>query len=235
MVGYTGSRGSHLLLTRDYNTPQLINGLWGTTGPNGTTTPNVRINTNFAGYSMRNSVGNSNYNGLIASLSRRFANHWQTQVSYTYSKSLDNGSAGQGAEAGPNQPNAPQDPYNAGSDYGRSSFDRTHALRLSGLFELPGRGAILGGWRLTGVYTRTTGQPITLFTGFDRSGLGGNSVRPNLAPGASGNPILGGPVQYFDPSVFLLQQLGTIGNLGRSTLSGPGLRSEEHTSELQSH
>ena len=224
-VGYTGSRGMHLLLTRDYNTPQLINGLWGTAGPNGTTTPNVRLNTNFAGYSMRNSVGNSNYNGLIASLSRRFGNHWQTQVSYTYSKSLDNGSAGQGAEAGPNQPNAPQNPYNAAADYGRSSFDRTQALRLSGLYELPGRGVILGGWRLTGVYTRTTGQPITLFSGFDRSGLGGNSVRPNLAPGASGNPILGGPVQYFNPAAFLLQPAGTIGNLGRSTLSGPGFSS----------
>ncbi len=237
-VGYTGSRGSHLLLTRDYNTPQLINGVWGlaagsinpatglvVAGPAGTTTPNVRLNPAFASYSMRNSVGNSNYNGLIASLSRRFGNHWQTQVSYTYSKSLDNGSAGQGAEAGPNQPNAPQNPFDAAADYGRSSFDRTQALRVSGLYELPGRGVILGGWRLTGVYTRTTGQPITLFTGFDRSGLGGNSVRPNLAPGASGDPILGGPVQYFNPAAFLLQPAGTIGDLGRSTLSGPGFSS----------
>ena len=29
-VGYTGSRGEHLLLTREYNAPQLINGAFGT-------------------------------------------------------------------------------------------------------------------------------------------------------------------------------------------------------------
>lgn len=223
-VGYTGSRGEHLLLPRDYNTPELINGVWGTPGPNGTTTPNPRYNTNFAGVVMRNTVGNSNYNGLIVSLTRRFAQRWQTQVSYTYSKAMDDGSAGQGAEAGPNAPNYPPNPYNASADYGRSSFDRTQALRLSGIYQLPGTGMLLGGWRLTGIYTRTTGAPITLFDGFDRSGLGaGADARPNLAPGASGDPILGGPNEYYNPAAFVLQPLGTLGNVGRSTLSGPGL------------
>ncbi len=222
-VGYTGSRGEHLLLPRDYNTPQLINGVWGTAGPNGTTTPNVRLNTNFAGFVMRDTVGNSNYNGLIASLNRRFAQRWQTQVSYTYSKSMDDGSAGQGAEAGPNAPNYPSNPYNAAIDYGRSSFDRTQAARISTIYEIPGRGVLLGGWRLTGLYTRTTGAPVTVFTGFDRSGLGGGAdARPNLVPGASPDPILGGPTEYFNPAAFSLQPVGTLGDLGRSTLSGPG-------------
>jgi len=222
-LGYTGSRGMHLLLPRDYNTPQLINGAWGTPGPNGTTTPNIRLDPNFSGFTMRNTVGNSNYNGLIVSLNRRFANHWQTQISYTYSKSLDNGSAGQGAEAGPNAPNYPSNPYNAAADYGRSSFDRTQAARISVIYELPGRGMLLSGWRITGLYTRTTGTAVTPFTGFDRSGLGGGAdARPNLVPGASPNPILGGPNQYFNPAAFSLQPLGTLGNLGRSTLSGPG-------------
>jgi hypothetical protein len=236
-VGYTGSRGMHLLLPRDYNTPQLINGVWGlaagsinpatgavVAGPAGTTTPNVRLNPNFAGFVMRNTVGNSNYNGLITSLSRRFAQHWQTQVSYTYSKSLDDGSAGQGAEAGPNAPNYPSNPYNAAADYGRSSFDRTQALRISGIYELPGRGAILGGWRLTGIYTWTRGAPVTLFSGFDRSGLGGGAdARPNVNPNFTGPVILGGPIQYYNPSAFLLEPAGTLGNLGRSTLIGPSL------------
>lgn len=223
-VGYSGSRGMHLLLPRDYNTPELINGVWGTAGPNGTTTPNVRLNPNFSGFVMRDTVGNSNYNGLIVSLSRRFANRWQTQVSYTYSKSLDDGSAGQGAEAGPNLPNYPPDPYNAAIDYGRSSFDRTQAARISAIYELPGRGPVLGGWRLSGLYTRATGAPFTPFVGFDRSGLGGGAdARPNLVPGASPDPILGGPNEYFNPAVFTLEPLGTLGNLGRDTVSGPGL------------
>jgi hypothetical protein len=222
-VGYTGSRGMHLLLPRDFNTPQLINGTWGVAGPNGTTTPNARLNPNFAGFVMRNTVGNSNYNGLIVSFNRRFANRWQTQVSYTYSKSLDDGSAGQGAEAGPNAPNYPSNPYNAAVDYGRSSFDRTQAARSSTIYELPGHGLLRGGWRLTGLYTRTTGAPFTPFAGFDRSGLGGGAdARPNLVPGASPDPILGGPNQYFNPAAFSLQPVGTLGNLGRGTVCGPG-------------
>ena len=129
---------------------------------------------------MHNTVGNSNYNGLIASLSRRFAQHWQTQVSYTYSKSMDDGSAGQGAEkVGPNAANYISNPYNAATEYGLSSFNRTQALRISGIYELPGRGMLLGGWRLTGIYTRTTGAPIDIMDGFDRSGLGmGADARP---------------------------------------------------------
>jgi outer membrane receptor protein involved in Fe transport len=236
-VGYTGSRGEHLMLGRDFNTPELINGEWGllagtvnpatgavVAGPAGTTTPNVRYNPNFASVVMHNTVGNSNYNGLIASLSRRFAQHWQTQVSYTYSKSMDDGSAGQGAEAGPNAANYISNPYNAATEYGLSSFNRTQALRISGIYELPGRGMLLGGWRLTGIYTRTTGAPIDIMDGFDRSGLGmGADARPNVNPSFTGPVVLGGPNEYFNPAAFSLQAPGTLGNVGRDTIIGPGL------------
>jgi len=234
-VGYSGSSNQHLLLARDYNTPQLINGAWatpavatpGAPGPPpqpGTVTPNVRLNANFAGMVKRNTVGNSNYNGLIMSLNRRFANRWQTQISYTYSKSLDNGSAGQGAEAGPNAANFPTNPYNANADYGLSAFDRKQAVRISGIYELPGHGMLLQGWRLTGIYTRTTGAPIDIMTGFDRSGLGGQAdVRPNAVANFSGPLVFGGPNQYLNPAAYSLQSVGTIGNLGRDTVRGPGL------------
>jgi Carboxypeptidase regulatory-like domain/TonB dependent receptor len=236
-VGYTGSRGEHLLLTRDYNTPQLINGLWGfaantanpltgqvVAGPAGSTIPFAKYNQGLAGISLRNTVGNSNYNGLIVSLNRRFSQRWQSQISYTYSKALDNGSAGQGAEGGPTAPQNITNPYNAAIDYGRSTFDRTQALRISGVYELPGKGLLLGGWRMTGLISRATGAPLSLLVGFDRSGLGGGAgIRPNLAPGATGNPVLGGPLKYYDPNAFLLEAAGTAGNLGRTTLSGPGL------------
>ena len=47
--------------------------------------------------------------------------------------------------------------------------------------------------------------------------------RPDLCPGASNNPILGSPTQYFNPSAFCLQAAGYYGDLGRNTLIGPGL------------
>ena len=47
--------------------------------------------------------------------------------------------------------------------------------------------------------------------------------RPDLLPGKSNNPVLGGPDKYFDTSSFALQEAGFQGNLGRNTLIGPGL------------
>jgi hypothetical protein len=83
---------------------------------------------------------------------------------------------------------------------------------------------LLGGWRLTGLFSRATGAPFSILAGFDRSGLGPMaSIRPDLAAGASPNPVLGGPNKYFNPAAFILQPVGTLGNLGRDTVSGPGL------------
>ena len=93
---------------------------------------------------MRDTVGNSNYNALIASLNKRFARRWQTQISYTYSKALDDGSAGQGAEGGPTAPQLIMNPYNAAQDYGRSSFDRTQSIRFSAVYQIPGKGLAWG-------------------------------------------------------------------------------------------
>lgn len=52
--------------------------------------------------------------------------------------------------------------------------------------------------------------------------IGDDRDRPNLAPGASNNPVLGGPDQYFDPTAFEFPEAGFYGNLGRNTLIGPG-------------
>ncbi|HEV2666061.1 MAG TPA: hypothetical protein VG324_14175, partial [Blastocatellia bacterium] len=46
--------------------------------------------------------------------------------------------------------------------------------------------------------------------------------RPNLKPGASSNPVLGGPDRYFDVNAFELPTVNTRGTLGRNTLIGPG-------------
>src|SRR5207253_5665400 len=47
--------------------------------------------------------------------------------------------------------------------------------------------------------------------------------RPDLRPGFSANPILGGPDRYWDINAFALPAAGTRGSLGRNTLIGPGL------------
>jgi hypothetical protein len=63
--------------------------------------------------------------------------------------------------------------------------------------------------------------------GYDRARArfqaGTSPQRPDLAPGANNNPILGSPDRYFDPAAFTLPEPGFYGNLGRNTLTGPGL------------
>ena len=65
---------------------------------------------------------------------------------------------------------------------------------------------------------------MTVLSGFNRSRNQANTFadRPNLRPGASNNPVLGGPDRYYDPNAFELPPPGQYGNLGRNTLIGPG-------------
>src|SRR5262249_17596425 len=92
---------------------------------------------------------------------------------------------------------------------------------------LPFKGnKFIGGWQLSGITTRQSGLPFSATTAF----LPGDGVtqqaplfRPNLVPGKSNNPILGGPNVYFHRGAFSNPVLGFYGNLGRNTLTGPGL------------
>ena len=44
-----------------------------------------------------------------------------------------------------------------------------------------------------------------------------------MNPDFSGTVIQGGPNQYFNPGAFIQPLNGTYGNLGRNTVTGPGL------------
>jgi hypothetical protein len=77
------------------------------------------------------------------------------------------------------------------------------------------------------ITTLAAGQPFSAVVGFDRARAnpqaGTSPERPNLCPGASNNPTLGGPTRYFNRAAFCLQPAGYYGDLGRNTLIGPGI------------
>ena len=79
--------------------------------------------------------------------------------------------------------------------------------------------------------TISDGMPFTALAGFNRSQNKANvtSDRPNLLPGQSKNPILGGPDRYFDPMVFVLPPAGFYGNVGRNILITPGFATLDAT------
>ncbi|MGI8543759.1 MAG: TonB-dependent receptor domain-containing protein [Aridibacter sp.] len=109
----------------------------------------------------------SRYNALLATIERRFANGFQVQANYRFSKSLDNLS-----NSGPGFVTNQTFPVDNSTEYGPSDFDVTHNFDLFGLYELPffkNRNdfveTLLGGFQLSGIVTYHTGFPFTPVVG----------------------------------------------------------------------
>ena len=96
-------------------------------------------------------------------------------------------------------------------------------------------GVLLSGWAVNTILTISSGNPFSMFLGFDCSNgrvSGGNSGdRPDLKPGGNSNTILGSPNRWYDPSQFQLppscnttagSTKGFFGNVGRDTVRAPG-------------
>lgn len=208
-AGYIGSRGLHLgrlidNIAYSVDTPE---GRFVPLTLNGAANRGVRRNTNFAEIRQRTFDVNSYYHGLVLSLKRRLRNGLQAQVSYTFSKSVDDGSnfLGQGETNQNSQWGLlPEDPS---FDRGLSAFNVRNNFSVNTTYELPiGKGKtfgnnwtgavemILGGWGINNILKLQGGVPFTAEVGFDRAGearTNGQAVRPNLAPGASNNPTSG--------------------------------------------
>jgi hypothetical protein len=129
----------------------------------------------------------------------------------------------------------PQNSFCLDCEWGPSVFDVRHRLTASILYELPfgpGKpflqdgvgGAVLGGWQISTIISMSSGFPRTAYVGTDRSNTGGGQDRPN----ATGlDPTLPGDQQsiarWFNTDAYVLQPLGSFGNAGRNTFTGPGI------------
>jgi hypothetical protein len=191
----------------------------------------------------------ANYNGLQLALQKTLSAGLRFQLSYTYAKALsDADQIVQGQENSAISAMA-QNVRNVRADYSLSALDQRNTLVWNGSYQLPfdrllsGRvaKAVLGGWSINGIYSYGSGRPISIATGFNQSQdqNSNNPDRPNLAPTATtNNPIHGvtagckgiaagqplqTPLRWYDPCAFVLEPAGTYGNLGRYTVTGPGL------------
>src|SRR5436190_1014494 len=179
------------------------------------------------GFNQDQTTGQSNYNSLQMSLSRRFSAGLQFLAAYTFAKSIDNGS-GSGGGAGTNgvidslevNDTAPfdGDQRDENSNRGISDFDRTHRFVLSFVWELPKPGfadrsragrLLFSNWQMSAIVTAMSGLPInvrdngaaTLFLG--PNGGGG---RPNWVSGVSAVSNIP-PGYYFNPFAFARPQV----------------------------
>ena len=252
-IGYVGSIGHHQLLSIDPNSipPQICSDPSGcTAGGIGKTTSTVpqgaeyipvglRLNPNLSSGFFWYTEGNSSYNALQVDVIRRFTRKLQFRANYTWSKSLDINSAPTGAQAN-NQAQMVLDRFDLRKDWGPSALNVAHQAHFTATYELPfGHGQywlaqtggvtdkLVSGWVFNTITTLMSGFPLTPQVGSNVSGDGDtrNPDRPSLKSKSnfSGPIVLGSPNQWFNPNAFVLPAAGTYGDLGRGTLTGPGL------------
>jgi hypothetical protein len=221
-VGYVGTRGRNLeTFTGMNNVTRLL--------PPGTN-PQQHVQwPNFArGSLLIRTVGVSSYDSLQAKFQRRYHRGLQFLLSYTLSEAKTNAgdSLSGGMVGGLRAPDVVG--WDLKNDIGLAAFHTKHALVFSGNYDIPGSGALLGGWRADWVLSLYSGQPQTI------------NCAPATGAGTGcyalivGDPYEGaGTVdQYYNPAAFANPApVATIGQtdfspLGgkRSHLIGPPLR-----------
>jgi len=181
--------------------------------------------------------GNSNYHALQVDVTHRISNGLEFRGNYTWSKNLDINSGLTGAQAN-NQAQMVLDRNDLRRDWGPSALNPVSQASISANYELPFghsqrwlndtsrmESKFVSGWQLNGIATFLSGFPFTPLIGSNRSGDGDtrNPDRPSVNPSFSGPIVTGNPNQWFNPAAFVLPTPGTYGNLGRETLTGPGL------------
>lgn len=223
-LGYVASQGRHLTYQIDENPPTYTINAAGqqvfghVSAANGTVVPNPRINPNFSYVNNGVFEGTSSYNSLQASLNRRLVTDLTAQVSYTWSKCIDISSASFGLEgSGTNV----VDPYDPESDRGRCGFDVAQNFRLNALYALPFHGnRAVAGWSLSIIQNVLSGSPVYINDGFDNAGLQNADPRPNLTPNCQF--LVKKVNEWYNPACLSLAPAGTLGNLPRNVISGPG-------------
>jgi hypothetical protein len=106
---------------------------------------------------------------------------------------------------------------------GGSSYDIRHVISANVVYLLPFHvNRFKDGWQLTAIQAWHTGVPFALGEG-DQADLQNNfdTERPNYVAGC--NVYANQSVQqWYNPACFTASAYGTVGNLGRNTLKGPG-------------
>lgn len=184
---------------------------------------------------------NGSYNALQATFQRFFGSGLGYLVSYTWSKTLDEGGDGFfGVEGG-----VPEDPYNPKASRGPASFNIPQMLVANFVYELPfGTGRqfntgnrfadyIVGNWQINGIVTGRSGQNFNLVSAGDIAETGNASTyeranrvgNPYQSGTISGNPGCTSPAgptksraQWFNPCSFETPAPGTLGANGRNNL-----------------
>ncbi len=189
----------------------------------------------FSSIFAQDTIANSSYNSLQASLEKRFAHGLQFQAAYTWSKSFDEASSFEGI----------LNPVNPALSRSLSLFDARNRFVFSYFWDLPtGKhngwmGKVVDGWATSGILTLQSGFPIRITSSADNELMNSFDFElpgqpDQLAPFQTQNPRHNGGY-WFNPNIFTENAtdpsspnydpslLGRIGNSKRTICCGPGI------------
>jgi len=231
-AGYVGSHGVHQPFRADD-----VNDVQPTLTPAGYQWPNPRgsgtlLNPNIGQLTAIFWQGSSVYHGLNAQVVKRMAHGFQAQASYTWAKSIDDGSSSTAGDTFANSVSS-LPAFDAKLRRGLSDFDVRRNLVLNYTWQIPSPKAwtgavewLMDGWQWGGIFQVSEGLPFTPIIGGDPLGLKAADTYafPNRVAGCSlSNP--GNPSHYINLSCFTPPPSGTLlGNSGRNVVIGPGLQ-----------
>jgi hypothetical protein len=245
-LGYVGSHGYHELIGIDANEPIPVicpaspcpatypstfpAGIAGTAVPAGTyyVPTSTRSNNSLANTWTYFSEGVSTYNALQVDIRHRFSSNFSVRGVYTWSKSLDDGDSLNATTSG-GEPALASNPYYLPADKGLANFNVRNAAVINASYALPteSNNILAKGWSVNTIVTLQGGLPFTPQLSYNPSNNGDsrNPVRPFVNPAFTGTVIYGSPNEWFNPAAYLAppNSSGFYGNLGRDTLTGPGL------------
>lgn len=201
-LGYVGSVGHKLAVMESINKRNVFNVAY----------PNIGT------VLQENSVGNSNYNSLQATLRMRAWHGLSSQFAYTWSHELDVMTEYRGS--------IPFDSTNLHLDYGSGDFDTRNNFNAFLTYDIPGSShgpkILTHGWQVSSVLTFHSGQPFNFNAGTQRPGLD-LVADPFAGVSHSFSKSIGGTPgeQWVNPAAFAVPASGP-GNLGRNAFRGPG-------------
>jgi len=152
-------------------TPCTTPGTPGSTGADQFQNPVGYANCNYSKVIQYANTGFSIYNGLQSQIRLQGWHGFTGQVSYTYSKTIDNASEAFSSLSGEGTLfNLAQNPFDvSNAERANSSYDFPNVLGALWVYDLPFRhqqggflGRLMGGWEINGTYRYTSGQPWTV-------------------------------------------------------------------------
>jgi hypothetical protein len=170
--------------------------------------------------------GTQSYHGMVLSVARRAARGVVVNANYTLSHCIGPYATLYGSlSLWPYETYT--NPTNRDFDRGNCDSDRRHIFNVTGLASTPKFSnrtlrIVATGWRFAGIYKYSSGDPLNILAGTDRALNGIMNQRANqISSDALGDarPF----AAYLNPKAFAIPDLGTIGNIGHNSISGPGI------------